>query len=178
MEVKSRQKYTPSEAKLTKKYRTVAPYLHYDFWNCLLHARILCDRVIALSRHFLKGRNLPSFSSFAEHKKFFRKGNSLGHEHIEYGDYIANNTDWFDTSLKHVRDKFLVHALGGHMRVFGYAMSGDLSLIISHSADGSRIERDKPVRHILVSVYRLAHDLYAFLAWFAQYGRSRTIRRA
>ncbi len=59
----SGEKYTDYQKKIAKKYHERRPFLEYDFVNCLLHARILCDRSIALSRYFLRGEKLPSFMS-------------------------------------------------------------------------------------------------------------------
>src|SRR5690349_21833634 len=63
--------YTPRESAIAQRYNEVAPYLYLDFYNCLLYARILLDRVAALSRVFLTAGDRPSFTSFNEHKKFF-----------------------------------------------------------------------------------------------------------
>src|SRR5215218_9113255 len=47
-------KYSDSERKLAREYNEVARFLELDFFNCLLYARMLLDRTIALSRYFLK----------------------------------------------------------------------------------------------------------------------------
>lgn len=65
-------RYTHGQARLAKRFNAISRYLPLDFFNCLLHARMLVDRVVSLSRYFLKGPNLPSFTSFNEHKKFFQ----------------------------------------------------------------------------------------------------------
>src|ERR1700730_14439225 len=38
-------KYTPAQRRLAGRYNRIARFLHLDFYNCLLWARILMDRV-------------------------------------------------------------------------------------------------------------------------------------
>ena len=52
-------KNTPYEKAIAYKYREVAPYTEFDITNCLLHTRILLDRVASLSRRFLRVRSTP-----------------------------------------------------------------------------------------------------------------------
>jgi hypothetical protein len=145
--------------------------LEFDFFNCLLHARILLDRTIALSRYFLKENNPPSFGSFSEQKKFFRRRKQPYGSHEEYADHIREKTDWFDMPLKIVRDKFLVHAGPKHMRVFGYPGRGrefGLTIVLPNSPNPDKpLER---VKAIVVSIPELARDMESFLKWFCDYG--------
>ena len=71
--LRERRKYTDYERKIALAYNATSRFIAYDFWNCLLHARILCDRAIALSRHFLSREPKPSFTSFARHKRFLAR---------------------------------------------------------------------------------------------------------
>lgn len=165
-------KYTPNERKTAERYNSIARFLELDFFNCLLYARILLDRTIALSRHFLMESKLPSFTSLNQHKKFFQGHKTPYGDHEEYASYIRDQTDWFDTPLKIVRDKFLVHAGPRHMRLFGYPGSGHelgLSILIPDGAD--RINKPlERVKVIVVSVPELTENLARFLAWFCDYG--------
>ena len=56
------RKYTPSQRRLAQQYKQVAPFLEYDLVNCLIHSRILLDRIAGLSQSFLTGQRLPSSS--------------------------------------------------------------------------------------------------------------------
>jgi hypothetical protein len=169
---RAHRRYTPAERLLTRQYAAVERFLHYDFWNCLLHSRILCDRAIALSRPLFRGGELPSFTSFFDHKKFWLKDNPLGTAFPEYQAYFRNETSWFDIPLRYVRDKYLVHALTNHGRHFGYAdPSGDLQLLLTIPtgfADGHMAGN----RHVTVSIRRLARDIRGFLAWLDHFGRT------
>jgi hypothetical protein len=164
------EKYTASDRRLADQFNPIKRFFYYDFWNCLLHTRILCDRAISLTRHFLKGPELPSFRSFANHKKFFVQGRSVGPQFAEYERKIVGDTDWFDVPLKYVRDKYLVHVATEHMRSFGYAESGDLQLILTIPVHPNAHEPLKKTRHVTVSVRRLARDMQGFLQWLAAYG--------
>lgn len=106
--LRERRKYTDYERKIAVEYNAISPFIAYDFWNCLLHARILCDRAIALSRRFLDREPRPSFTSFARHKRFLARHLASPESHGEYVEYLTTRTDWFDVPLKHMRDKYIV----------------------------------------------------------------------
>jgi hypothetical protein len=137
----------------------------------LIHGRILLDRAIALSRHFLTGQTLPSFWSFNEHKKFFARLSTPFGGHEEYACYIRQHTNWFDMPLKFVRDKFVVHTGPKHMRFWGYPMGGfelDLTIMLPDAIDSEKpFSRVKVVR---VNALRLSYDIGEFLTWYNDYG--------
>jgi hypothetical protein len=158
-------KYTPSERRLVAKYKQIAPFLEYDLANCLIHARILLDRVAGLSRSFLSGGRLPSFTSFSDHKKFFEKLNGPYGAHEAYAEHIRIETNWFEMPVKAVRDKFIVHAAPRHWRFLGYGSGSDYELdltIVVH-------DNDKPKMMIRVNALRLSYDIEKFLEWFSTY---------
>jgi hypothetical protein len=129
---------------------------------------MLLDRTIALSRTFLKGANLPSFTSFNTQKKFFQRQKTPYGDFEEYAAYIREQTDWFDMSLKPVRDKFLVHQGPQHFRVFGYPSNGyelELMILVPNGNDPG-----KPLARVKVSIPQLARDIEQFLTWFCAYG--------
>jgi hypothetical protein len=168
-----RRKYSESEVRTAKQYNEIYRFLEYDIGNCLLHARILLDRLIALSHLFLNGGNTPSFDSFNEHKKFFikRAGKPYG-EHEPYAEYIRTNTDWFADPLQEVRDKFFVHSSPKHMRFLAHPNDYEIDLIVN-------VKNDKPPRPpftnydtIIVNVPRLSSDIEDLLKWFCDYGVS------
>jgi hypothetical protein len=163
---------TNNERKLAEKYRKVSPFLEYDLSNCIIHSRILIDRVAALSRFFLAGECLPSFTSFSDHKKFFMKLKKQYGAHEAYAEYIRTNTDWFDMPLKAVRDKFMVHPSPKHMRFLGYPSGSDYELLLNIMLPDDE-KAEKPfanVKLILVSPLRLSYDVEGFLRWFCGYG--------
>jgi hypothetical protein len=56
--------YGPGQKRLATKHNRLRRYLELDFVTCLFVSRILLDRTITLSRIFLVGGQLPSFTSF------------------------------------------------------------------------------------------------------------------
>jgi hypothetical protein len=177
------RKYRPLQRRLAERYKAVSPFLEYDLTNCLLHSRILLDRVAGLARFFLRGEQLPSFTSFSDHKKFFlRLVKPFGQDEA-YASYIRNETPWFDMPLKEVRDKFVVHSSPKHMSFLGYPGGSDYELSLNIMLPDSE-DPDKPfgkVKVIMVSPLRLSHDLERFLDWFCSYGLAainRSRRRA
>jgi hypothetical protein len=164
-------KYGPRQKAIVEKYRKLHKFLELDITTCILQARILMDRCIGLSRVFIDGKHLPSFTSFNDHKKFFSK---LEHcaslpEHSEYAQYIQAQTNWFD-SIKFVRDKLIVHSGPKHWRFFGIGWEGDdLSVFFVLSDQSGRKETIAEPRHIHLSVWQLSYEIEAFLTWFTSY---------
>jgi hypothetical protein len=162
------KKFTSSQKKLSERYHATRRYFEYDFFNYLLHARVLMDRVAGISRIFINSPNLPSFTSFSDHKKFFQKPAQPYGEHEEYAKYIRENTDWFEMPLKEVRDHFLVHQGPSHMLNFGYRDDDwDLFLHITIPKQKNDLSATD---NIVVSVPQLARDIETFLLWFNNYG--------
>jgi hypothetical protein len=169
---RARKKQTTNQRKLSIQYNRVADFLEFDLFNSVVHARILLDRTVALSRLFLPKGNAPSFTSFNEHKKFFKRL-SIGSygEHEEYAQHIRTKTDWFEMPLKEVRDKYLVHASPKHMKIMGYWNNGyelDLSIMVP-AGDNPEKPMEK-VKVIRVNVLRMSYDIDTFLRWFGEYG--------
>ncbi len=169
-----RRNLNPKQRRLAEKHKSIRLFLEFDLVNCLLHSRILLDRVAALSRHFLRGQQqLPSFTSFNDHKRFFLKLAQPYGKHEKYAKYIRDHTDWFDMPLKEVRDKFVVHSSPKHLRLLAYPDGGyELHLNIWLPVDPNA---DKPLEKttlITVNPLRLSYDVEAFLKWFCKYGLS------
>jgi hypothetical protein len=95
-------KFSPGQKKLAAKASELKPYFELDISTGLLHARILLDKTISLSRLFLKGSKLPSFNSFSSHKKFFKNKSNIISGHEEYIKYLCEETDWFDKPIKYI----------------------------------------------------------------------------
>ncbi|MFZ0884806.1 MAG: hypothetical protein WAN14_15515 [Candidatus Acidiferrales bacterium] len=165
-----RQKFNPAQRKLAAQQKQVARFYEYDLVNCLIHSRILLDRVAGISQSFLTGAKLPSFTSFSKHKKFFADLTAPYGLHEEYAQYIRTQTDWFEMPLREVRDKFVVHAAPKHMRFLGYSGGRgehelDLNIILPDDKRSLAA-----VKVISVNALRLAYDMDAFLKWVCQYG--------
>ncbi len=160
-------RFTPGQKKLADKARTLRPYMELDISTSLLHTRILLDRVTALSRPFLKGPNLPSFTSFSDHKKFFyRNPNTLkGHE--VYSSYIREETNWFDIPIKFVRDKFFVHQGPKHFMLYtiGWENDDNLTLHIQLMPESRKTKAE----WIRFNPWRMSYDIENHLRWFAKY---------
>jgi len=167
-------KYSKSQRNLANKYNAISKYLAYDFFNCILHSRILMDKIIGLSRYFITNNHLPSFTSFNNHKNFFKKlkeNNKEFGQFEDYAHYIREETDWFDIPLKIVRDKYLVHAGPKHMKFFGFPGIGhELSLLMILPAGNEEKKTLSKVNCISVSIPQLANDIQKYLIWFSNYG--------
>lgn len=165
---KYRIAYTPRQRKIADKYCEIAPYTELEIVNCIIHARILLDRVAALSSRFLRSGNRPSFKSFSDHKKFFTKLTAPYGEHDQYAEYIRTKTDWFEMPLKAVRDNFVVHSAPKHMRSVVLPNNFEVQLLIL-KAEGSQ---EKPLSQstpIILSPLRMSRDIEEFLSWFCSY---------
>jgi hypothetical protein len=163
------RRFGPRQRQVATEYNAIGPYLELDFANCLIHARIVCDRAVALARHFIRTPPVPSFTSFHDHKRFFvRMENTYG-THEEYADYFRTRTAWFDMPLKPVRDQYFVHHGPKHMRFLGYDSDQDLQMVIILPAGPAHTPYSR-VESITISVRRLARDLHEFLQWFNAYG--------
>lgn len=156
--------YGPRQKQLAEKWRKLHPFTGLDINTCILQTRILLDRTIGLSRAFLSGSRLPSFTSFNDHKKFFVRNPNALSRHKEYARYIVNKTDWFDTPLKVIRDKFIVHSGPKHVKALSIGWeSDDLSLDVF-------ILEPKMSKSVDINIWRLSYDIESFLKWFAKYG--------
>ena len=162
-----RSKYTSHEQRISDKYRALRPYLEFDIVNCLLHTRILLDRVAGLSRRFLRLRQTPSFTSFSDHKKFFERQASPLTRHEDYADYLRNHTGWFEVPVKEVRDKFVVHAAPKHMRFVVRPNNYEVELMIFLPDEKESLARTTAIR---VNPLRMSYDIEIFLNWFSAYG--------
>jgi hypothetical protein len=159
----------PRQRLVAAEFNQLVPFFELDFVNCLVHARMVCDRAIALSRHFLRDQPIPSFNSFHDQKRFFTRLTQQYEPHEMYAAYFRDNTAWFDMPLKPVRDQYFVHQGPRHMRFLGYDTDHDLQMIIV-IPNGPDEAPFGGVQTISVSVRRLARDLDAFLTWFNTYG--------
>lgn len=167
-------KYSSYEKAIADKYREVAPYTEFDIANCLLHARILLDRVASISRRFLRGGQLPSFTSFSDHKKFFQRLQGPYGLHEPYAQYLREYTPWFEMPLKEVRDKFVVHSAPKHSRFVGLPNNWEVELVILR-AEGKPPEKPfSKSSPVIVNVLRMSHDIEIFLNWFCAYAINAT----
>lgn len=164
-----RKKYSASEKALASEYNRNVRYTALDFFNCLIHARILMDRTIVLSRMFINEGNNPSFTSFSDHKKFFKKLETEYGKHQKYAQYIKSETDWFDFPLKAVRDKFIVHSSPKHMQYFGFPGGDYTDLCLVYTIPDNPEGNLGKVKMINVSIITLAQDIDKFLRWYCSY---------
>ncbi len=162
-------RYTEAQKRLTKRFNAIDKFIHFDFFNCIIHACIMLDRTIALSRYFLKGEELPSFNSFSKHIKFFKALTHSYSPYKDYAEYMRDKTGWYEIPLKLVRDKFIVHQGPKHMRFFGFPSDAQdqLELFILPTDDNDKQEFGSWIR---VSMVQLIHDISSFLWWYNDYG--------
>lgn len=163
------RKFTQYQLSISRKYRNQRKFFELDFTNYLIHARILLDRTIRISRRFLSGKNLPSFSSFSAHKKFFKKHPyAFKKTHPEYTKRIVKKTDWFDMPIKAIRDKLIVHNPPEHFPFLGAPNDHDLEYLFI-------LKREEKHAHfgnakwISFSARRIARDVEEFLYWYNSY---------
>jgi hypothetical protein len=102
-------KFTAAQAKVALKYRQVAPFVLLDIFTVIVHARILLDRAVGVSRLFFPRGNRPPFGSFNDHKKWMLRVTARGITDTQYADVIRNHTDWLSGVLKDFRDHGLIH---------------------------------------------------------------------
>lgn len=164
-------RFTTGQKKLADKARRLRPYMELDCSTSLLHTRILLDRVTALSRAFLNGPKLPSFTSFSDHKKFFEKNPNVLEGHEEYVRYMREETSWFDIPIKFVRDKFFVHQGPKHFMVYtiGWENDDNLTLNILLLPDRNRAKME----WIRFNPWRMSYDVENYLRWFSKYAVSK-----
>lgn len=172
------RKYSKRQKLLASKHNEIAPYTELDYQNLIIHTCILLDRVIALSRRFLNGGALPSFTSFNKHRQFLKsKPKSLDSSYSEYTQTISNNTEWFSVPLKVLRDKYLMHSSEKHMAFFGWGESNwDLYMTTVIPAKSNQEKLLEKVKAINFTPRRLARDIEEFLSWYAKYAASKLKR--
>jgi hypothetical protein len=162
------RRLTPRRRLLSRQYSARARFFRLDLMNLLLHSRILLDRTITFSRRFLLGPELPSFSSFADHRKFFQKRpDALSPRHLSYARHIAQQTSWFDM-LKSVRDKIVVHIGPPHFQFVTYPSSHDMGMFFA--LDNRQPWADYPqASSVTFSARRTIQNVREFLTWYSDY---------
>jgi len=170
--IRGRRKYGPRQRAIAEAYHRSKKFLGHDCRAAVIFARILLDRAVSLSRHFLEHEKGLGFTSFNEQKKFFSKRGSSSGMQEEYASYIRKKTDWFE-HLKLVRDKFIIHHGPKHMNLLTYgphAAGHDLGILIFVTGDDDFSQREGKMTVIQISIRRLVRDVHAFLSWFRDYG--------
>ncbi len=168
-------KYSVRQKKIAEERKTVGLYQELDYQNLIIHTCILLDRLVALSRRFLHGNNLPSFTSFRQHKKFFKSQLlNLPIKDRDYAERLVSDTDWFEVPLKVLRDKFLMHSAERHLSYCGWSTKAqwDLEMVTVIRASHSQAKLLEKVKVIRFSPRRLARDIESFLSWFSEFGQN------
>lgn len=165
------EKYSKRQKQIAKQYNATRPYLELDYQNLIIHACILLDRTITMSRRFLVGGRLPSFTSFNKHVEFLSKNpNALGLLHNEYQEKLSSCSEWYNIPLKVLRDKYLMHSSEMHMAFFGWSETNwDLEMITIIPAKPNQDGPLKNVKWICFTPRQLARNIEGFLKWFAVY---------
>ena len=160
------------QRRLAREFSSRAPFFRVDLVNLLVHSRVLLDRIIALSRRFLVGPRLPSFSSFAEHKRFFHKyPDAFSPQHSAYSRYIRDETAWFDIPVKAIRDKIVVHPGPRHFQFITYPSEHDMGILLA--MDARRPWTDHPqASSVRFSARRTLCNVWRFLEWYNRYAMS------
>lgn len=159
--------YTDYERRLADRFHEIKGFLQLDFFNCILQARILCDRLVGVSRYFLPDDEQPSFTSFHGHRKHYRKKGADQDCLERYVELFCNRTDWFDT-LKLVRDKYIVHPGERHDKFWGHPF-GTWELTVTIVSKKEKSDNSRPLV-AEVSIPRLARELESFLQDYNEIG--------
>lgn len=170
---KYRMSYSASERKLVARYRPIQHFPELDFCTFLIYSRILLDRIVRLSQRFLTGNELPSFSSFNRHKRFFlaRAMRPFG-QHEAYAKYIREKTNWFERLVKFPRDQYIVHTSPAIMGIFGLGFGpSEMKLVLIRQNPDSNT-----LNHLQVSALEVIHGISDLLNFFQKY-MSREQRR-
>ncbi len=163
--------YSRRQTQIANKIKLFGQYLELDYQNLIIHACILLDRTIAISRRFIFSSIKPSFTSFSKHIDFFSKNSDLVEKELkEYHSIIISCLDWYTIPLKLIRDKYLMHSAERHMSIFGWGKSKwDLEMITVIPAKLKQEKLLERVKFICFSSRRLAREIESFLNSFAGY---------
>jgi len=171
--------YTESQRFLANQFKKINRFLEFDLANCLIHSRILLDRVAGVAARIIKCNPHPSFMSFSDHKKFFTKLTVPFGEHEEYANYIRNNTGWFEMPLKTVRDQFIVHSAPKHMHFMAYPDGGyEIEYLVMRPDAPAGEKPFSKTKVITVNPLRLSFEIEGFLEWFNDYGMKALVKAA
>ena len=171
------EKYSKRQKQIADKNNKLGPYLELDYQNLIIHACILLDRTITISRRFISGGNLPSFTSFNKHIGFLSKNpGTLGRDHREYENKLVSALEWYRIPIKVLRDKYLMHSSEKHMAFFGWGeTTWDLEMITIISAMSNQEIPFERTKWICFTPRRLARDMEDFLCWFSEYWQRKHI---
>lgn len=167
------KKFSERQRLISKRYWEATPYMMLDYQNLILHVCMLLDRSVTLTRRFLSGGALPSFTSFSKHIDFLEKNpGSLAAEHEPYRSLILSCKPWFRVPLKVLRDKYLMHSAEDHMASLVWGESDwDMELVTMIP----RVPRqEKPLQDIKVICFsprRVARDIEAFFTDYERHFR-------
>ena len=108
-------------SELTKKFMHNSNLMHLDTEDFFIHAKILLDRVVFLTKEFFadrvvrKGNKPPN--GFTKFRKWFTDEKySSRILDTKLAEYLKSNTDWYD-KLKYARDKLIEHKKGYYIDV-------------------------------------------------------------
>lgn len=101
----------PSPTKLDllieKRWKEQGVCLYLDLDDFFIHSNILMDKVARIASVFLK---IHPPRKFSDHRKFLRREQNIPFRKDEdYARYIRENTSWFESDLKDVRDDLVIH---------------------------------------------------------------------
>lgn len=165
-------KYISIQGNVAKQFNETNKYLLLDFVNFSLHTRILLDRTISLAQYFISGGNIPSFTSFNNHRKFFLLPENIPYpSHENYAQHIRNQTKWFD-NLKLIRDKYIVHTQSTHSKWLGFSIDSekkDIHLTIELPRGSKENGALSEVEQVQIDVMELVTQVSEFLTFFDNY---------
>jgi len=162
------KKFSERQCLISEKYWGATPYMMLDYQNLIVHACMLLDRSVTLTRHFLSGGSLPSFTSFNKHMNFLeRNPSALAAEHKPYRSIVLSCKSWFHIPLRVLRDKYLMHSAEKHMAFLGWGKSDwDMELVTMIPRN---LRQEKPLQDMKVISFtprRLARDIEAFFSGY------------
>lgn len=178
---KEGKRFSGSEQRVATKRHETARFLCLDFDNLLIHSRILLDRATALTRLFLKNEQLlPSFTSFNKHRQFFLRSENIPYRsHEGYANYVREQTDWFPSLLKVVRDKFVIHRDRPFYRCYGWSKNGacEMEMILLRSTTANPAYLGA-VDHKVINPLELISNVIDYLHFTGNYLQKYTYKSA
>ncbi len=104
------------DSELTRKFMHNSSLVHLDTEDFLMHAKILLDRVVILTKEFFTDKIVRKgkepYDGFTRFRSWLvdEKHSSLILD-VELVKYLRFNVDWYD-KLQYARDKLIVHMKG------------------------------------------------------------------
>ena len=104
-------KWSARERRLHELEGILLIQLRLDYESFVIFATVLMNKLARIAQLLIGRNNIPSHSSFSDHKKYFLEAANIPYNPKEdYAKLVREHTDWFDNFLKASRDKIMIHS--------------------------------------------------------------------